>query len=214
MDVKTAPKEVSQHELEEELKEIKSWKSKGPKDHRLMEITKHLAMGKKWDKAIETLQLISNEKDRNLMIADVIESGLLPANEISMAKNIAKYLTPNHEIESLIRIKIALAENNSDEATKIAEHLSSPISRNFAFLQIMESHLNKKNKNKVNELQKQMIENIRTIYDNKTRSYILRELALNLFLSHNEKEHAKEMAALIPDETIRTKVIGKINKPK
>jgi len=67
-----------------------------------------------------------------------------------------------------------------------------------------------KKKNKANELTKLIIENIRTIYDNKSRAYLLRELALNLFVPNNEQERAKEMAMLIPDETIRAQVLNKI----
>lgn len=75
----------------------------------------------------------------------------------------------------------------------------------------MESYLANKEKNKASDLFKLIIENIRTIYDNKSRSYVLRELALNLFVPNNEKERAKEMAMLIPDETIKTQVLNKIN---
>lgn len=153
-------------------------------------------------------------KERNLLIADLIEGYLLPTHEVSLAKKFAKYLTPVAEIESFVWIRIALADKDAEQAQKIAEHLTSPLSRNFAFLHIMESYLAHKEKGKMNELRKLMIENIRTIYDNKSRSYILRELALNLFLPNNEKEQAKEMAILIPDETIRTQVLNKINAAK
>lgn len=212
MSTKIEHKEMTDQELINELKEIKSWKSKAPNDNRLMEIAKYFAAVKQWDQALEALQLISNEKERNILIAELIDGYILPANEIPVAKKFAKYLTPVLEIESFIWIKIALAENDADQAQKIAERLPSPISRNFAFLHIMESYLNKKEKNKANELRKLMIENIRTIYDNKIRCSILRELALNLFLPYKEKEHAKEMAMLIPDETIRNQVLNKINK--
>lgn len=214
MSTKIGQKGFTEQELKEELKEIKSWKSKEPKDSRVIEIAKHFASMQQWDLAIEAFELISNEKERNLLIADLIEGFLLPAHEIALAKKFAKYLTPVVEIESLVWIRIALADNDAEQAQKIAERLPSPLSRNFAFLHIMESHLANKEKSKASELLKLIKENIRTIYDNKSRSYILRELALNLFMSNNEKEQAKEIAKLIPDETIRNQVINKINTLK
>lgn len=214
MSMKVARKGTTDQELKEELKEIKSWKSREPKDSRVIEITRHFASRKQWDRALEALQLISNEKERNLLIADLIEGSLLPAQETSTAKKFAKYLTPVVEIEPFVWIRIALADNDTEEALKIAEHLPSPLSRNFAFLHIMESYLANKEKSKANALRKLMVENIRTIYDNRSRCYILRELALNLFLANKEKEVAKEMAMLIPDEEIRTKVLTKINASK
>ena len=214
MSTKIAQKGFTDLELKEELKEIKSWKSKEPKDSRVIEIAKHFASMQQWDLAIETFQLISNEKERNLLIADLIEGLLLPANKIDLAKKIAKYLTPVIEIEALVWIRIALADNDAEQAQKIAERLPSPLSRNFAFLHIMESYLANKEKSKVSELLKLIIENIRTIYDNKSRSYILREFALNLFIPNGEKEQANEIAKLIPDEIIRTQVLNKINALK
>lgn len=200
--------------LQQELTEIKTWKSKEPKGHRLAEIAKHFAAEKKWDSSLEALQLITDEKERNLLIADVIEAYLIPAQEIKGAKKFAKYLTPMHEMEPFVAIRIALAENDSEAAQEIAARLPSPLSRNFAFLHIMESYLAKKERNKASELRKLMIENIRTIFDNKIRSSVLRELALELFLPNKEKEIAKEMAALIPDETIKAQVLSKINAAK
>jgi hypothetical protein len=214
MSTKIAPKGFTDQELKEELKEIKSWKSREPKDNRVAEIARHFASLQQWDQAIETLQLISNEKERNLLIADLIEGFLLPAHEIVLAKKMAKYLTPVSEIESFVWLRIALAEHDVEQAKKIAERLPSPLSRNFAYLHIMESYLANKEKNKIDELSKLIIENIRTIYDNKSRSYILRELALNLFMPNNEKERAKEMAMLIPDENIKAQVLNKINTVK
>lgn len=214
MSTKIAQKGLTDLEMKEELKEIKSWKSKEPKDSRVIEIAKHFASMQQWDPAIEAFQLISNEKERNLLIADLIEGFLLPAHEIAVAKKFAKYLTPVIEIESFVWMRIALADKDTEQAQKIAERLPSPLSRNFAYLHIMEFYLANKEKQKASELMKLIIENIRTIYDNKSRSYILRELALNLFLPNNEKDRAKEMAILIPDETIRTQVLNKINALK
>lgn len=214
MSTKIAQKGFTDQELKETLKEIKSWKSKEPKNSQLVEMTRQFASRQQWDLAIEAFQLISNEKERNLLIADLIEGFLLPAHEIALAKKFAKYLTPVVEIESFIWIRIALADNDTDQAQKIAERLPSPLSRNFAYMHIMESYLANKEKAKANELMKLIIENIRTIYDIKSRSHILRELALNLFAPNKEKEKAQEMAMLIPDETIRTQVLNKINASK
>ena len=214
MSTNIVQKGFKDQELKEELKEIKAWKSKEPKDNRLAEIARHFASIQQWDQVIDAFQLVSNEKERNLLIADLIEGFLLPAHEIDLAKKFAKYLTPVIEIESFVWIRIALADNDTEQAQKIAERLPSPLSRNFAYLHIMESYLSHKEKNKARELMNLIIENIRTIYDNKSRSYILRELALNLFVPNNEKELATEIAILIPDETIRTQVLNKINTAK
>lgn len=62
MSSKTEQKGFTEESLKEELKEIKSWKSKEPKDTRLIEIARHFASRKQWDQAIDALQLISNEK--------------------------------------------------------------------------------------------------------------------------------------------------------
>lgn len=211
MGTKIAQKGFTDEKVKEELKEIKSWKSKEPKDNRIAEIARLLASQQQWDLAIETFQLITNEKERNLLIADLIEGFLLPAQEITLAKRFAKYLTPVVEIEPFVWLRIALADHDTEEARKIAERLPSPLARNFAYLHIMESYLVSKEKNKANDLLKLILENIRTIYDHKSRSYLLRELALNLFMPNNEKERAKEMAMLIPDETIKAQVLNKIN---
>lgn len=214
MSTKIAQKGFTDQELKEELKEIKSWKSKEPKNNRVAEIARHFGSTQQWNQVMEAVQLVSNERDRNLLIADLIEGFLLPAHEIDLAKKFAKYLTPVVELESFVWLRIALADNDTEQAQKIAERLPSPLSRNFAYLHIMESYLANKEKRKANELIKIMVENIKTIYDMKSRSYILRELTLNLFVPNNEKELAKEMAMLIPDETIRTQVLNKINASK
>lgn len=214
MGKKIAQKGSADNKLKEELKEIRFWKSKEPKDSRVVEIAKHFASMQQWDLAMEAVQLVSDEKERNLLIADLIEGHLLPANENAQAKKFAKFLTPVIEIEPFVWLRIALAENDTAQALKIAERLPSPLSRNFAYLHIMETYFAKKEKNKVDALSKLILENVRTIYDTKSRSYVLRELALNLFLPNNEKNRAKEMAILIPDATIRTLVLNKISAAK
>jgi len=146
MSTKIAQKGFTDQKLKEELKEIKSWKSREPKNNRLIEIARHFASMQQWDLAIETFQLVSNEKERNLLIADLIEGFLLPAHEIALAKKFAKYLTPVMEIESFVWIRIALADNDTEQAQKIAERLPTPLSRNFAYLHIMETYLANKEK--------------------------------------------------------------------
>lgn len=214
MSTKMTPKEFSEQELKEEINEIKSSKNKEGRDQRVAEITRHFASRNQWDQAIDAFQLISNEKERNLLIADLIEGSLLPAHNIDQAKKIAKYLTPMVEMDSFVWLRIALADNDTAEAQKIAERLPSPLSRNFAFMHILETYLNRKEKNKMGELLKLITENVRTIYDSKSRSYILRDLAVNLFMHHSEQDKAKEIALLIPDETIRNQVLNKINASK
>lgn len=214
MRTKITQKLSADQQLKEELKAIKSWKSQEPKDSRVIEIARHFADEQQWDLALDALQYVSNEKERNLLIADLIEGHLLPEHEIAQAKKFAKYLTPVIEIEPFVWIRIALADDDEEQAIKIAERLQSPLSRNFAFMHIMEAYLANKQKDKANALRKLMIENIRTIYDNKSRCYILRELALNLFLPNKETEQAKNIAMLIPDDAIRNQVLSKITASK
>lgn len=210
MSSKIISKEPSIDQLKEELKEIKSSNRKDTKAIRLKEIAKSFAFKQQWDLALEALQLIGNEKERNFLIADLIEDFLLPANEIDQAKKFAKYLTPEPEIQPLVLIRIALAENDREQARQIAEHLPSPLSRNFAYVHILESYLASKEKGKVQEMSKLILENARTIYDFKSRSYILRGIAIDLYLPNHEKELAKEAVMLIPNETIRNQVLKKI----
>lgn len=211
---KIAQKELSLEQLKKELAEIKAGKQREANDSKLIEIAKFFASKQQWALAIESIQFIVNKNERNLLIVDLIENYLLPADEIDQAKKFAKYLTPEPEIVPLVQIRIALMENNRELAKEIAERLPSSLSRNYAFVHLAEHYLSKNEKNKLNEIAKLLFENARTIYDFKSRSYILREIALNLFLAYHDKEHAKEAAALIPNETIRTQVINKINNPK
>lgn len=213
MTSKLTQKEISAQQLKEELKAIKAARS-SEHDLRLVELARNFAINKQMDQALEAMQLVTDEKERNLLIADLIEVYLLPAHDISLAKKFAKYLTPVPETLSLVSLRIALADNDTEDAQKIAQKLPSPLSRNYAYLHIMESFLANKEKKKVSDLLKLMIENVKTIYEFKTRCYVLRELAINLFLANNEKEQAKEIAMLIPDETIRNQVLNKIGTAK
>lgn len=208
---KIATKEPSIEQLKEELKEIKSNKNLQAKASKLKDLARSFASKHEWDLAIEAFQYIPEELERNLLIADLIENFLLPAREINQAKKFAKYLTPMPEIHPLVLIRIALAENDREQARKLAERLPSPLSRNFAFIHIIESYLINNEKDKVREITKLMLDNIKTIYDIKSRSYVLREIAIDLFLANHDKEQAKEIAKLIPDEKIRNQVLKKID---
>lgn len=210
MTSKTLQKEQSIGQLKEELKEIKSSNRRDFKISRLKEIARFAVSKNQEDLALQALQLISEEKERNLLIADLIEDILLPNHEIDRAKKLAKFLTPEIEIQPLVLIRIALAEDDKEQARQLAEQLPSPLSRNFAFLHIIESFFVRGEKDKAHELNKLILENARTIFDLKSRSYILRSIAIDLYQANNEKELAKEAAKLIPDEAIRTQVLKKI----
>ncbi|CCB86340.1 putative uncharacterized protein [Parachlamydia acanthamoebae UV-7] len=214
MSTKVEQKGASSQRLKDELKELKSKKGKNQESSRIHEIAKQLAAEKEWSSAIEAIQLITDEKERNILISDTIEGYLLPAKEIDQAKKFAKLLTPTPEMEPFVWIRIALASKDPEQALKLAKQLPSPISRNFAFIHIMEYYLSNKEKSKIDELRKQMLENLKTIYDHKSRSFILRELAISLFYAYGEKEQAKEIAKLIPDEDMRSKVLKKVEATK
>ncbi len=204
--------EPSVAQLNEELREIKLKKDQKNQAGRLKELARSFAALHDWDHAIETFQLLSDEQERNILIADLIESFLLSSHEIEQAKKFAKYLTPTPEIQPLITIRIALAGNDREQAEQIARTLPSPLSRNFAFLQILESCFINNEKDKALEIKEQLLNNARTVYDIKSRSYILREIAIDLFLAHHEKEQAREVAQLIPDEKIKSQTLNKIGK--
>jgi hypothetical protein len=211
MSTKAVQKDYTVEQLKEELQKIKS---SSKKDHsKIEEIAKSCASHKQWDLATEAFQLIGDEKERNFLIADLIEGFLLPARELAQAKKIAKYLVEEHEMQPLILIRICLAEKDQTQAVKIAKTLSSPLSRNFAFIQIIESYLIEGQKSKASEACKLILENTRTIYDGKVRSYILRDIAVDLYFANHEKELAKEAALLIPDEAMKTLALNKIGAP-
>lgn len=200
----------SVEQLKAGLKEIKSHKGKEPQDVKLKELARSFSAHHEWDLATEALQLVVDEEERNLLIADLIEYFLLPAHEMEQAKKLAKYLTPTPEIQALVWIRIALAEQDPRKAQQLADKLPSPFSRNFAYLQILESYLLDNQKEKAHEIGQLMVKNARTIYDIKSRSYVLRQIAIDVFFAHHDKEEAKEIALLIPDEGIRNQVLNKI----
>lgn len=193
--------------LREELKELKSSNRKDIK--ALREIARSAISKQQYDLAEETFQFISDENERNLLIADLIEI-LLSSRKIEQARKFAKYLTPEPEIQPLMLIRIALVEGDNEQAEQIAEQLPSPLSRNFALIHIAEAYLANEEKNKVRELNKQILENVKTIYDAKSRSFILRSIAIDLYMANHEKELAKQAAMLIPDEAMRALVIKKL----
>ncbi len=210
----TKTKEYSIEDLKKDFEAIKSSKYSESKASKLTALAKAFAAKEQWNKAIDAFQYINDENTRNLLIAELIEEFLLPLQEINTAKKFAKYLTPVPEIQPLVMIRIALAEKDREQAIKIAERLPSPLSRNFAFVHIAESYLANGEKEKAHEIGRLLLDNIRTIYDFKSRSFILRELALNLYLAFQDKEQAKKIALLIPDVKIRNQVIKKITAAK
>ena len=212
MSSKAVEKEHSVDQLKEELQKIKSSTHKD--SSRLREIAKSLASNKQWDLANEALQQVENKTDRNLLIADLIEEHLLPAKEVDRAKKFANYLVEDHEMKPLLLVRIALCENDHSQALKLAKTLGSPLSRNFAFLHIIESYLMSGNKEKAKEACNLILENTRTIYDAKVRSSILRDIAIDLYFANHENGLAKQAAELIPDATIKAKVLSKIGAAK
>lgn len=209
MNSKVATKDTTQ-QLRDELQDIKSHHTEKSKTTRLKEIAKGAAEQKQWDLAMDSFQCIADEKERNLCIADIIEEHLLPLRDVAQAKKFAKFLTPTPELQTLLLIRIALAEGNGVDARQLAEKLPSPLSRNYAYQHIIEAYLTNKEKAKADEFSKAILDNARTIYDAKTRSFVLRDIAINLYLASHEVDKAKEAANLIPDETIRNKVLSKI----
>jgi hypothetical protein len=209
-------KASSVDQLSNELEELKTSKSKTTKNKRLKEMTKEFATHKKWDLCMECFQLVTDEKERNMLIADLIEEYLLPAKDIAKAKKFAKYLVQEEEqeIRSLVLLRIALTENNWDEAEKCAESLMTPLSRNFAYIHLIEAYLTNKKKDKAKAAHKRILENARTIYDAKIRAYVLRDIAIDLYFANHENTFAKEAAELISDPATRELVLKKIGRSK
>lgn len=201
-------------QVEKKLKQIKENKDKQAQCMQLKEIVKSCASQHQWNLVTEAIELLEDEKERNILIADLIEDHLLTAKEIDQAKKFAKYLIPQSEIHPLVLIRIALAEKNGKQALQIAENLPSPLSRNFAFWHILEFYLSHNEQDKINEISNKMLENTRTIYDPQTRSCLLREIAIELFLAKKDKQRAKEVAKLIPNEEIRKQLLNKIDAVK
>lgn len=194
-------------QLKSELDQFKSGKQKDVT--RLKEIAKSFGKNKEWDFAFDSFQLVPDQKERNILIADLIEESLLPAKEFNQAKKFAKFIV-NHEMQPLVMVRIAIAENNKDQALQIAKNLDSPFTRNFAFIHIIEAFLLDNQKAQAKEACKLILENVKSIYDAKVRSYILRDIAIDLYFANHEKDLAKEAANLIPDVAIKTSVLNKI----
>jgi hypothetical protein len=214
MNSKATQKELTSEQLNTELKAINAIQSSQIKNAKLRELSRAAAGASQWDLAAQVFQWVKEDDERNLLIADLIEDFLLPTHNYKQAKQFAKFMTEGPETQSLVLLRIALAEGKGDQAKEIAEHLPTPLSRNFAFMQIAEFfHLNR-DKAKVQEISKLMLDNVKTILNAKIKSYILREIAINLHLGNNDREHAKEAALLIPDEAIRTGVLNKLQDSK
>lgn len=210
MALKTDIRKASVEQLKDELKELKSLGGKKVDEERISDLAKAFAAKQQWDNALESFQVAVDPIKRNLLIADLIEEFLIPARQLDQAKKFAKFLTPTAETQPLVMIRIALAENNKDQAKRMAESLPSPLSRNFALLHIAEHSFMSGEKNEVREIVKKMLDNARTILDAKTKSYLLREIAIDLLMANHEKDLAKEVAAAIPDEKIKKLVLSKI----
>jgi hypothetical protein len=206
--------DTSTQQVEEKLKQIKANKDKKSQFQQLKEIIQSCASKKQWNIVMEAIEMVEEERERNLLIADLIEESLLNAKEIDQAKKFAKYIMPQSEIQPLILIRIALAENQPEQGIQIAENLPSPLSRNFAFWHIIDFYLSNRQQDRAYEIGNRMLENARTIYDARTRSYILREIAVELFLANQDKQRAREVASMIPNEEIRNQLLSKIESAK
>lgn len=212
MNSKISQKELTNEQLTKELNTINAIQNTSAKNAKLKELARTAAAANQWDFAVQIFQWVKEENERNLLIADLIEDFLLPNREFNQAKQFAKFMTEEPETQALVLLRIALAEGKGDRAREIAEHLPTPLSRNFAFMQIVEFFHVNRDKEKVREVSKLMLENVKTIFNVKIKSYVLREIAINLHLGNNDREQAKEAALLIPDETIRTHVLNKLQE--
>jgi hypothetical protein len=120
-------------------------------------------------------------------------------------------MIPECESTVLIQIRLALAENNRNEALKLVNFLPTPISRNYALWRIVESYTFDGNFNKVFEIGNMMIENARTLTSSEQQSYELRDVAKNLFLAYGHIELALKAAEHISDPAIKERVLQIIN---
>lgn len=205
---------ISKEELAEtvrlDLMALKSATDSENKVLQLKEIAKACMLAKDWNLSWEVINDISDENVRNLMLADMIEEYLIPAGEYSKAKEFSKFLLFNHEITPLILIRLAIAEDNQEEAIRYVEQLPTPQSKNYALCHITESYLMEHDKLKAIEIGKIMMENVRAISDPILQSYSLRDIAKNLFLANGEKELAREVAEYIIDESIKKRLLTNI----
>lgn len=203
---------VNVGELQKELEEIKAGKQNRSKGPRLRELALQFAQLNEFQNAKNAFQLIVDERERNLTIAEIIEDFLLPSQETGIAKDFVKFITPTPEILPLVSIHIALSENDRDLARQIIRTLPSPLARNFAFMQLIETYFmnREKDMNQARQIGELMLENAKMEKDQHIKSYLLRDIAINLYLANHEKGMAKEAAALIPDAKIRDQVLRKI----
>ncbi len=177
---------------------------------KLKEIANACMESHEWDLSWSVIKNIPDENVRNLMIADLIEEHLIPAREYSKAKEFSKYLIADHEITTLILIRLAVVEGNLEKAFRYVEQLPTPQSRNYALNHIAEAYLMNDDKQKAIEIGKMMVENARAITDPTLRSYLLRDVSKNLFLANGEKELACEAANFIGDESLKKRLLMNI----
>ncbi len=197
-------------QVQSDLNAIKSITDSDVKTLKLKEIAKVCMDAHEWNLAWDVIKIISDEKVRNLMIANLIEEYLIPAHEYSKAKEFSKYLIADHEITTLVLIHLAIAEGDLEQACRDVEKLPTPQSRNYALCHIAEAYLMDDDKQKAIEVGKMMIENARVISDPALRSYLLRDVAKNLFLAIGEKELACEAANCIGEESLKKRLLMNI----
>jgi len=197
----------SLEQLKTDLSAAATYTDQAIKFNKLKHIAEASVTLKEWDIAYKAIAGIADQDARNALIAELIEEFLLPSNEISRAKELVKYLTPQPETTPILLIRIALAERNTEQALQFVDQLPTPQSRNFAFWHIVEAYRLDNEKEKAIEVGDRMLENARTIYNNEQRSFALRDVAKNLFLAHGDKERARKAAHLIPDEALRINLL-------
>jgi hypothetical protein len=197
-------------QIKADLREAESITDSNLRMLKLKELAKVCMNARDLDLTWDVIQTISDENARNLMIAQLIEEYLIPSHEYAKAKEYSKYLVSDHEITTLILIRLALAEGHIEQAIQYVEQLPTPLSRNYAFCHIVEAYLQNNEKGKALEIGKMMIENARAISDPELRSFLLRDVAKNFFLANGEKELAIEVVNYIGDETLKQHLLMNI----
>lgn len=198
-------------QVKRDLKEVNSIADPLKKTNRYKEIAKACMNAKQWDLALNVIKFISDDKTRNLMIADLVEEYLLPAREYEKVKNCIKFLIPEYESTTLVLIRFSLVEGNREEALRWVDELPTPQSRNYALCHIAESYLVDNEKDGAIEIGKMMIENARLISDPEQQNFALRDISKNVFLAMGEKELARKAAEHISNEELKSKTLRNID---
>jgi hypothetical protein len=190
-------------ELREQLEKAKSLKDQ----KKLIEVAKACLTVNEWDLAMEALKSISIESERTKLIADLIEEFLIPAHEIDRAKKFVKFLTPQHEMTSLLLFHLSLVEKDQERALKFANELPTPQSRNFALTHLAQFYLQENDREHALKIGDLMLENARTIHDSIQQSYAIRDVIKNLFLACGDKLRAKKAVEFILEDQIKNKLM-------